>query len=171
MTGFREEFVDQLETGAEALEDAGYDVLAYQGEIFSNATAEAVTGSGNTPQQAFDKTLEELDSDNRFFFYIGGDEFREAILGERDPGSLVYRNLKGIVEIDEPMTQPEWANEELPAFGVGIRYVPEQPNDHWEISTAETQNPYDMEDAQEYAERIVGALEEHGLEAEIGDIN
>lgn len=69
------------------------------------------------------------------------------------------------------MTQPEWADEELPAFGVGVRYVPEHPNSHWEVSTAETQNPYDMEDAQEYAGEIVDALEEYGLEAELGDIN
>jgi len=141
MVEFREEFIDQLQTGAEALEDAGYDVLRYQGEIYSPTAAEAVIKNGNTPEEALDNTLKQLDSEKRFFFYIGGDEFHEAITGDKDPESLVYRNLKGIVEIDEPMTQPDWSDEELPAFGVKVQYVPEHPNDHWEINTAETQNP------------------------------
>jgi hypothetical protein len=171
MTDFRGEFVDQLQTGAEALKEAGYDVIAYQTEILSGATAEDVIENGDTPEEALDNALSTMSSEERFFFYIGGDELEEAITGNKDPESLVYRNVKGLVEIDEPAAQPEWSDEEYSAFGTAVRYVPEHPDDHWEVSTAETIDPYDLEDARERAQDIVEALEEYGLEAQIGSLN
>lgn len=169
MSDFVDDFINQVETGGKALEDAGYDVLGYQGEILSDGSG--VREFGDTPEEALNKTLSELDSDKHLSFHFTGDELFDAIQENRDPGSLIYRNLKGVVEIDEPRTQPDWADEPVLAFGTLVRYVPEHPNDHWEVCTMETQPPYTREDAHEHAEDLITALEEYGLEAEKGYID
>jgi len=169
MSDFTEDFIHQLETGSQALEDAGYDILGYQGEIVSDASE--VQEFGDTPEEALNKTLSKLDSNTQLFFHFTGNEFLEAIQEDRDPSSLLYRNLRGIIEIDEPRTQPDWADEPVLAFGTMVTYVPEHPNNHWEVTTMETQPPYTREDAHEHAEDIITALEEYGLEAEKGYID
>lgn len=168
MTEFREEFVDQMKTGAEALEDAGYDVIRYQGEIVSDPTE--IQGIGETPEEALENTLSELKSHRDLFFHVTGDEFYDVIQGEQNPEHLIYRNLRGVIEPDEPLVEPEWSDETRPAFGTFVRYIPGS-EDYWEVTTMETLQPYTIEDAQERAEDLVTALEEYGLDAEVGTLN
>lgn len=168
MAGFREEFLDQFETGAEALENAGYDIIRYGGEITSEPAP--IRGEGETPEDALDNTLSELESHRDLFFHLANDEFYDAIQGEQNPEQLIYRNLRGIIEPDEPLVETGWSEEQGSTSGALVRYIPGDV-DHWEITIVDTLQPYTVEDAQERAEGLVNALEEYGLEAELGDIN
>lgn len=167
MTEFRDEFVDQIKTGAEALEDAGYDVIRYQGEIVSDP--KTINGIGETPEEALENTLSELKSHGELFLPVDNDEFYDVIQGEQNPEQLIYRNLRGVIEPDEPLVESEWSDDTRPAFGTFVHYI-SGPEDYWEVTTMETLDPYTVEDAEERAEDIVATLEEYGLDAEVGTI-
>lgn len=74
---------------------------------------------------------------------------------------MIYRNIKGTISVEEPSVSPDWADEEIPAFATEIIYVPES-DQYWEISTAETHDPYTNEDAEERVEDIIQVLEQAG---------
>lgn len=164
MTEFGKDFVDQMETGAEALEGAGYDIIKYHGNITSDS--ELIQGIGDTPDEALENTLSELESRRDLFFHVTSDEFSKALQGEQDAESLLYRNLRGVIEIDEPMTdEPSYANEPIPAFQTEIRYIPDQP-DYWEVSTGVTRPPYTQEDTEQHLRELVQVFEQAGIEVE-----
>lgn len=164
MTEFREEFVDQMKTGAEALEDAGYDIIKYHGSIISDS--EFIQGSGDAPDEALENTLSELESNRDLFFHVTSDEFSEVLQGERDAESVLYRNLRGVIEIDEPMTdEPPYVDEPIPAFQTEIRYIPDQP-DYWEVSTGVTKPPYTEEDTEQHLQELVQVFEDAGIRVE-----
>jgi hypothetical protein len=162
MIDVRSELVDNLQQGQEALETAGYNVTGYQTRIDSDRT-NGITTSGETPEEAIDELLGQVGSDDNFFVQIAGDEIQDVIQGEGDPASLVYRNVTGSVEIEEPDV-PE---RDVPGRqGTEIKYVPGTES-QWQINTYDL----DRKDGRERAEDAVTALEEYGLEAEINQIH
>lgn len=129
----------------------------------SDAAEVGITSSGETPEDAIDELLGQLSSDDNFFVRIAGDEIQDIIQGEEDPASLVYRNVTGSVEIEEPGV-PE--RDVLGRQGTEIKYVPGTES-QWQVNTYDL----DREDGRERAEDAVTALEEYGLEAEINQIH
>lgn len=157
------ELADNLQQGQEALETAGYNTEGYEARIYSEVNAKA-EGSGETPEEAIDELLGEVASDDNFFVHITGDEIQDVIQGEGDPESLVYRNITGTVEIEEP--EIEESNIPKTKRGTEIEYI-SGPDSQWEISTY----GLDREVGRERAEDAVAALQEYGLEAEINHIH
>lgn len=164
MTDFKSRFSENLRTGAEALEDAGYDTGMYQAAI--DHSEGLVSNWADTPEEALDTTLEEIQDEDQLFLYVAGDEFAEALQGERDVASLIERNLRGGVEVDEPMTdEPPYVDEPIPAFETSVRYVPDE-NDYWEVSTGVTKPPYTEEDTEQHLQNLVQAFDDAGIEVE-----
>jgi hypothetical protein len=157
MTDIRSELVDNLQQGQQALQTAGYDIAGYQARINSDAAEAGIGASGETPEEAVDELMTRLDSEDNFFVHLAGDEVYDVIDGEKDPESLIYENVTGTVEINEPDVPENYG-------GTEIEYIPGTEN-QWEVNT------YDLEDGQERAENAAEALEEFGLEAEVGHIH
>ena len=155
MTELRSELVDNLYEGTEALENAGHEVEGYQARMNSDAGEPGMRVTGETPEEAINELMTNLDSDEHFFTHISGDEVYNLVEGEQDPETLIYRNITGTVEIDGSMETAE-------PTGTTIEYNPGE--DTWQIST------YDLKDGQERAEDITTTLDEYGLEAEVGEV-
>jgi hypothetical protein len=157
MTDIRSELVDNLQQGQQALETAGYDVTGYKAKVNSDAAVPSKAASGETPQKAVDELMTQLGSEDSFFVHMTGDQVYDIIDGEKDPESLIYSNITGTVEINEPDVPETYG-------GTEIEYVPEAENP-WKI------NAYDLRDGQNRAEKAEDALQEFGLEAEVGHIH
>lgn len=177
MTDFASRFSENLRTGAEALEEAGYDVLSYQAQV-EDRNGLVVANAAETPQEALTATLDEVQDEEQLFFYVSGDELAEAIQKEQDVESLIYRNMRGVLHVDEPVTNqiqgqdgPIDVEEPYPAFGLDVRYTPEFPDDYWRVQTSETHPPFTEEDAHEQVDGIIDALEGDGFEVEKGYID
>lgn len=134
MTEFVDQFTEGLERGAEALEEAGYEVETYEARVEDRNGIE-VAETGETPEDALDATLQEVQNEDQLFFYVSGDEFAEAIEEGEDVESLLYRNMRGALVIDEPMTDKIQGSEgvleveePLRAFGIDVKYTPEFPD-------------------------------------------
>jgi hypothetical protein len=166
---FRLQFEQALETGAEALESAGYDVNGYSASI-AHSRGNSYRSHQEDPLEALDTTLKQArKEDESLFTHLNSREIAEAIHGDLDVESLIYRNIRGGIDIEDPEVQPEWADNPQPAYGTSIQYIPEQ-DDYFEIGTAETQPPHTTEDAEERVEDIIETLESTGLTAEKGFI-
>jgi len=166
MSDFVDQFVDGMETGVEALETAGYDVEDYH-TIVHDTQNNRIANSGETPEEALEQTLQELQNDNHLSFYISGEEFSEVLQGEQDSDPLIYRNLVGGLRIDEPTTnQVPYTDEHLEAFQTSIGFIPEFPNEYWEVETGVTKPPYTEEDTEEHLQGLVQAFEKAGIEVE-----
>jgi hypothetical protein len=157
MEDVRSELVENLQQGQQALETAGYDVSGYEARVNSDAAKAGIGASGETPEEAVDELMTQLDSEDSFFVHVAGDELYSMIDGEKDPESLIYSNITGTVEVNEPDVPETYG-------GTEIEYIPGTEN-QWEINT------YDVEDGQERAENAAEALEEFGVEAEVGHIH
>lgn len=172
---FSTRFEDSLQTIGEALQDSGYEVNGYSASVGDQKGIQH-SQFAEDPETALTSLLAELEEDdNSMFFYIGGEELAEAAKGERDLQGLIYRNIRGTVQVDEPLLdQPDWADEPLdnpiPAFGTDVIYVPEFPDDYWEVRTNESQPPYTWEDAEERVDDIISVIEQAGHTAEKGHI-
>ncbi|KAB7514612.1 hypothetical protein DM867_05695 [Halosegnis rubeus] len=167
---FRNKFEEALTTAGEALENNGYNIQKYQSFV-QDRNGKHNFNYANNPLAALDQTLEETRDGEKLYIAVDGDEISDIINNELDPAKLIYRNICGGIDLDEPATQPEWANEPIPAFGTTVSYIPDFPDDYFEVGTAETQPPYTRQDAEERVEGIIEVLGENGFTAEKGFID
>lgn len=165
---FRKNFEEILGNAGEALQQNGYDIQNYK-TFVRDRNGNHHFNFADNPEEALDQTLEET-SGEQLYISVNGYEINDIVNNELDPAKLIYRNVRGAIDLDEPTTQPEWANEPIPAFGTTISYIPEFPDDYFEIGTAETQPPYTRQDAEEQVEDIIEILDENGFTAEEGYI-
>ena len=163
---FRNKFEEALKTAGEALENNGYNIKKYQAFI-RDQNGNRQFNTANNPIEALDQTLEEIRNEGYLFIGVKGDEISDVINDKLDPAKLIYRNVCGAIELDEPTTQHEWANEPIPAFGTTVSYIPDFPDDYFEVGTAETQPPYTRQDAEERVEDIIEVLGENRFTAEV----
>jgi len=166
---FRNKFEEVLKKAGETLENNGYDILDYKALVKDQDGYHNFNFADN-PEEALDKTLEETRDGDQLYIAVKGDEINDIVNNELDPAKLVYRNVCGGIDLDEPTTQPEWANEPILAFGTTVSYIPDFPNDYFEVGTAETQPPYTKQDAEERVEDIIKVLDESGFTTEKGYI-
>lgn len=166
---FRSRFEEVLKNAGETLENSGYNVQKYQAFVADINGGHNFNYADN-PLAALDQTLEEARNGEQMFMAVSGDEISDAVNNELDPANLIYRNVRGGIELEEPTTQPEWANEPMPAFGTSVSYIPDFPEDYFEVGTAETHSPYTREDAEERVEDIITVLDGNGFNTEKGFI-
>jgi hypothetical protein len=183
-SGFRTEFADNLSEVGNILTENGYDILAYTGNLNLNGVRAA--GHADTPEQALDRTLADIDEDERFEMMIPGNLIKE-VYQDKNPGldQILYGNLTGMVEVEEPCVR--WSKEEddwieaepsadpvseedvYPAFGLNVEYHPNQSGEgHWEVGSRETLHPYTKDDSREEVEQLAQILEENDVNYEIG---
>jgi hypothetical protein len=167
---FRNKFEEALTTAGEALGKNGYDIQDYKTFVRDQGGNHYFNFADN-PLAALNQTLEETRDGDQLYISVNGDEISDVVNNELDAENLIYRNICGGIDLDEPTTQPEWANEPVLAFGTTIEYIPEFPDDYFEIGTLETQPPYTRQDAEEQVEDIIEVLEENGFTAEKGFID
>jgi len=167
---FRNKFEEVLKKAGETLENNGYNIQKYQSFVQDRNGKHHFNYAGN-PLAALDQTLEETKNGEQMYIAVKGDEISDIVNNELDPANLIYRNVCGGIDLDEPTTQPEWANEPLPAFGTSVSYIPDFPDDYFEIGTAETHPPYTRQDAEERVEHIIEVLDGNGFAAEKGFID
>lgn len=166
VSDFRSKYEDALMTAGQALENNGYDLTYYGAIVGLNTAGEAYSNFDSAPLAALEATIDDLEAAERgLSINLSGNEFAEVINGEHNPESLFTRNVIGAAEVDEPHFR--LGGEKFPAFGTTIYYIPEFPDDHFEIGTAQTQRPYTLEDAEERVNDIVETLEGAGFETEI----
>jgi hypothetical protein len=166
---FRSKFEEALRNAGETLEDNGYNIQKYQSFV-QDRNGKHHFNYADNPLAALDQTLEDTKNGEQMYIAVKGDEISDVVNNELDPANLIYRNVCGGIDLDEPTTQPEWVNEPIPAFGTTISYVPKFPDDYFEIGTAETQPPYTRQDAEERVEDIIEVLDESGFTTEKGYI-
>lgn len=164
---FRDQFETALRTGAKALETAGYDVNGYSASI-SHSQGNSYTSHQEDPLSALGATLEQAkEKDESLFIPVGSQELAEAVQEGKEIEDLVYQNIRGGIDIEDPEVEPEWAKNPLPAFGTRVEYIPE-PDPYFEVGTAETQPPFTTEDAERRVEDIINNLRDAGKSAKTG---
>lgn len=166
---FRDRFEEVLKNAGEALENNGYNIQKYQAFV-GDRNGNHHFNYADKPLAALDQTLEETRNGEQMFIPVNGDEIADAVNNELDPANLIYRNVRGGIDLEEPSTKPEWAEEPMPAFGTSVSYIPDFPDDYFEVGTAETQPPYTRQDAEERVEDIITVLDGNGFETEKGYI-
>lgn len=180
-SSFETEFVDNLQEVGDILQDNGYTIESYTGNLKIGGVEAA--GHGSTPEQALEETLDDI-----------GDEIMVALPGElvrsvytdedADLAEALYSNLKGSVEVDQPMAylskngepievdQADTEEDLWPAFGLHIEYSPNRTGKgNWQLETLGTMPGYTHEEARQEVDQIAEVLEENGIEYEIGPIN
>lgn len=168
-TEFREQFDKNLRDAGGALEDSGYEITAYTVSLWADDDYHETTVR-STPVEALDAFLDDLTSETLLRPYMTGSELREVITGDTpgdqyDPLRIVYRSVRGGISIEDPEADVEYADH-VPGFGTFIDYIPEYPDDRFEVGTEETLPPYTKEDAEDRVDHIVTVLEDAEFTAE-----
>jgi hypothetical protein len=185
---FRTEFTNNLNEVGDILTENGYDILAYTGNLSLGSGVKAA-GHGDTPEQALDQTLADIDEDEFYEVFIPGNLIKDVYEG-RDPGldEVLYGNLVGMVEVEEPAVT--WSEKEgdlveadpsadpinddsvRRAFGLKVEYHPSlSGNGHWELGSMDTSHPFTKDDARTEVEEIAQVFEENDIDYEIGVID
>lgn len=170
---FREVFSHNLSEAGSTLDAAGYDVLGFKAYLRSEHGYDYHTYA-DTSGAAFDRLLDAVPANERFWAPLSGEELVDSLQGGGnqtfEPECLLYRQVRGGIEVEEPMAEVDWADE-LPAFGTYIRYVPDFPDDYFRIGTTNTHPPYTREDAEGRVSDIINVLNKGGFEAETASID
>ncbi len=165
MPDFANRFGKNLRTGGEGLEDADYVILNYQALVkYENGIW--VGDATDKPQEALPSLLDTVQEKEQLSFDVSGDEFAEAIQEGQDVESLIYRNIEGLLHVEEPPEEPYPAATELE-----VRYIPEFPDDYWRVKTGEVRCGFKQEDAHKLVDSVSDALEDEGFEVEKGYID
>jgi hypothetical protein len=166
---FAQAFQRTLSQAGDALERAGYDVQAYKMYLNTDHGYDHYT-FGDTPEAAYDQFLTNLSTEEEGVqFYIPTERLVNGLRDTEqfDPARDIYRSVLGGIDVDEPTSDIE----DLPAFGTYIRYIPDFPDDHFRVGTADTYAPYTHEDAEQRVNDIIAVLEDAGFDAEQATIN
>ena len=167
---FRQQFDTALRTGRKALEDAGYTFENYKVFLENQQGVDYHHFSEEDPLDALDQTVEEIGEQGNIPLHVNGSQIEDMMNGELDPHRVVYQHLRGGIDPEDPMVQMEDPElpDELPGFVTSVHYIPDFPEDHFKITNHMTRRPYTQEDTQERVEDMKIALEDAGLDAEIG---
>lgn len=159
---FPTRFQDQLEKAGEALENDGYNVEGYRSKLpVRNRKTSRYTGSGNSPTEAFENLMNEIQGE-KLEIPIQGEELEASLRSGEPPISVIYDRVRGSIDIEEPETDTD---TDYPAFETMIRYRPEFPDDYFQIGTTDTRGSYTHENAEQRVTNIKQTLEEAGLTA------
>lgn len=167
---FRQKFDTALRTGKEALEDAGYTFENYKAFLENQDGVDYHHFSEEDPLDALDQTVEEIGDQGRIPVYINGSQLEDVMNGELDSDKLIYQHIRGGIDPEDPMVQIDDHRQpdELPGFVTSVQYIPDFPEDRFKITNHITRQPYTQEDTKDRVEDMKTALEDAGLEAEIG---
>jgi len=171
---FLEEFEETVEPAGEALDQNGFDLLAYAVDLYNDGRYEH-RGSGDTVAVAYHEMIEKV-SDKYYKTGFSGANLAKCLEENGSVEDILGGMISVAVYLDEPWVERKWGEE--PSFFTSIEYFPaaaysskEYDGGHFSVENVMVRYPNTEEDGLERLRKITDILEDEGFNVEMKGCN